>query len=100
MLYSVNSGEVFKNNLEQMTIIFCINLDKHGVFACSIMTFYNLRHFFEFSYYRLKFADVRKHNTDVSTCLIAYFVGINYKFGAFDDSKISEFLNSLMNSST
>ena len=92
--------QLIVDNLQEMVVVDCINLDEHIKTARSIMTLYYLRNLLEFFYHLIKLLRFLEEQSHICTGFVTNLLWIDNKLRAFNNAKVSEFSYTLMNGST
>ena len=86
------------DDAHEMMVVEGINLDEHVKASCCIVTFNNLWNLSKALNHIVKICGILKEQTYVGACLITNLFGIDYKLRTFENAKVGELLNALMNS--
>ena len=81
--------ELVVDDVEQVVVVECIDLDEHIETASGVVAFHHLRDFLQFLKYEIKLAWVFEKESDISTRLISDFLWVDNKLRPFEYSKIS-----------
>lgn len=88
------------NEFEQVVIVACVDLDEHVVAASRVVALHHLWYLLQFFNNGIERAGIFQVESYIGARFVANLLWVNNELRAFDNTKVGEFLDALMDSCT